>query len=84
MGHRNLQVSIPSQFGESFTSNNSVNLSLKVVRDKIRILMVSGSPSMNYRFMRMAMKNDPSIDLLSFVILRTPSDILNVPFKSRA
>jgi uncharacterized membrane protein len=29
--------------------------------------------------MRIALKNDPSIDLLSFVILRTPSDILNVP-----
>jgi uncharacterized membrane protein len=84
VGHRNLQVSIPSQFGESFTSNNSVNLSLKVVRDKIRILMVSGSPSMNYRFMRMALKNDPSIDLLSFVILRTPSDILNVPLQEQS
>jgi uncharacterized membrane protein len=33
---------------------------------------------MNYRFMRTALKSDPSIDLLSFVILRTPSDILNV------
>ena len=52
---------------------------MKVVRDKIRVLMVSGNPSMNYRFMRTALKNDPSIDLLSFVILRTPSDILNVP-----
>ena len=41
--------------------------------------MVSGSPSMNYRFMRTALKSDPSIDLLSFVILRSPSDILNVP-----
>jgi len=60
-------------------SNNSFNLSVKVVRDKIRILMVSGNPSMNYRFMRTTLKNDPSIDLLSFVILRTPSDILNVP-----
>ena len=84
IGYRNLQVSIPSQFGESLTSNNSVNLSLKVVRDKIRVLMVSGSPSMNYRFMRMAMKNDPSIDLLSFVILRTPSDILNVPLQEQS
>jgi uncharacterized membrane protein len=56
-----------------------LNLSVKVVRDKIRVLMISGNPSMNYRFMRIALKNDPSIDLLSFVILRTPSDILNVP-----
>ena len=79
VGQKNLSISIPQQFGESLVSNNSVNLSVKVVRDKIRILMVSGNPSMNYRFMRTALKNDPSIDLLSFVILRTPSDILNVP-----
>jgi len=79
VGQKNLSISIPQQVGESLVSNNSVNLSVKVVRDKIRILMVSGNPSMNYRFMRTVLKNDPSIDLLSFVILRTPSDILNVP-----
>ena len=79
VGQKNLSLSIPQQFGESLASNNNLNLSLKVLRDKIRILMVSGSPSMNYRFMRTALKNDPSIDLLSFVILRTPSDTLNVP-----
>ncbi len=79
VGQKNLSISIPQQVGESLVSNNIFNFSLKVVRDKIRILMVSGHPSMNYRFMRTALKDDPSIDLLSFVILRTPSDILNVP-----
>ncbi|MGD9179848.1 MAG: glutamine amidotransferase [Desulfobacterales bacterium] len=78
VGQKNLSISIPQQVGESIVDNNHVNLSIKVVRDKTRILMVSGNPSMNYRFMRTALKSDPSIDLLSFVILRTPSDILNV------
>lgn len=84
LGHHKLSVSIPPQFGESLTSNNTMNLSLKVVRDKIRILMVSGSPSSSYRFMRMALKNDPSIDLLSFVILRTPSNVMNVPVQEQS
>lgn len=84
VGQHNLSVSIPVQYGESLTSNNSVHLSLKVVRDKIRVLMISGNPSMNYRFMRMAFKNDPSVDLLSFVILRTPSNILNVPIQEQS
>ena len=84
LGYHKLSVSIPPQFGESLTSNNTVNLSLKVVRDKIRILMISGSPSMSYRFMRMALKNDPSIDLLSFVILRKPSNIMNVPVQEQS
>ncbi len=84
VGQHDLYLSIPSQAGEALISNNEVNLSLKVMRDKIRILMVSGSPSLNYRFMRMALKNDPFIDLLSFVILRTPSDILNVPIQEQS
>jgi len=84
VGQHNLSVSVPPQFGESLASNNAVHLPLSVVRDKIRILMISGSPSLSYRFMRTALKNDPSIDLLSFVILRTPSDIMNVPLQEQS
>jgi len=79
VGQNTLLISVPQQVGEAIVTNNQTLLSIHVVRDKTRILMVSGMPSMNYRFMRMVLKNDPSIDLLSFVILRTPSDILNVP-----
>ncbi|NIS59211.1 MAG: hypothetical protein GTO13_00425, partial [Proteobacteria bacterium] len=78
VGQKNLTISVPQQVGENILANNQTNLSMNVFRDKTRILMVSGTPSMNYRFMRTALKGDPSIDLLSFVILRTPSDILNV------
>jgi uncharacterized membrane protein len=78
VGQKNLSISIPQQVGERIIDNNRVNLTIKVVPDKMRILMVSGNPSLNYRFMRTALKSDPSIDLLSFVILRTPADILNV------
>ena len=79
LGRKNLAVSIPHQIGENLFANNQKQFTINVVRDKTRILMVSGTPSTNYRFMRAALKSDPSIDLLSFVILRTPSDILNVP-----
>ncbi len=78
VGQKRLSISVPQQVGENIVTNNQINLSINVVRDKTRILMVSGNPSMNYRFMRTALKSDPSIDLLSFVILRTPSDTLNV------
>ncbi len=84
VGLQNLSVLVPRQLGESLTANNTVRLPLKVVRDKIRILMITGSPSMSYRYMRMALKNDPSIDLLSFVILRLPSNILNVPLQEQS
>jgi uncharacterized membrane protein len=84
VGQHTLQISVPTQAGESLASNNSVHVSMKVVRDKIRVLMISGTPSMNYRLMRAAFKNDPSVDLLSFVILRTPTDILNVPLQEQS
>ena len=48
-------------------------------RDKIRVLTLSGSPAWNYRFLRMAMKQDPLIELVSFVFLRTPTDTVDVP-----
>ncbi|MCX8116602.1 MAG: glutamine amidotransferase [Desulfobacterota bacterium] len=84
VGPHHLTLSVPVQSDEAISFNNRIDFSLKVARDKIRVLMVSGSPSLNYRFMRMALKSDPSIDLLSFVILRTPSDILNVPLHEQS
>jgi uncharacterized membrane protein len=84
IGSYPLSLLVPPQVGEALAANNQRNFSLKVVRDKIRILMVSGAPSMNYRFLRAALKNDPAIDLLSFVILRMPSNILNVPVQEQS
>ncbi len=84
LGSHHLSVGVSPQFGEGLTSNNTVSFSLKVMKDKIRILMISGCPSLSYRFMRMAFKNDPSVDLLSFVVLRTPSDIMNVPLQEQS
>jgi uncharacterized membrane protein len=84
IGSYTLSLMVPPQVGEALAANNKREFPLKVVRDKIRILMVSGAPSMNYRFLRAALKNDPAIDLLSFVILRMPSNILNVPVQEQS
>ena len=72
-------ISIAPRLGEALADNNRVDFPLSVVRDKIRVLLVCGSPTWNYRFLRQALKLDPSIDLLSFVILRTANDVVNVP-----
>ncbi len=84
VGPHRLSVSVQPQVGEGITENNTADLSLKVARDKIRLLMVSGSPSPGYRLMRLALKNDPTVDLLSFVILRTPSNVINVPLNEQS
>ncbi len=79
LGTHSFSVSIPAQTGEQITQNNQKEFRVEVQRDKIRILTLSGSPAWNYRFLRMAMKQDPLIELVSFVFLRTPTDTVDVP-----
>ena len=79
LGTHAFSVSIPAQPGEQISANNHKDFKVDVQRDKIRILTLSGSPAWNYRFLRMAMKQDPLIELISFVFLRTPTDTVDVP-----
>lgn len=79
VGRYRLSVETPVQVGEMLRTNNHQDFQLQVRRDKIRVLVVSGRPSWNYRFLRRALKSDPSVDLISFIILRTPTDVVNVP-----
>ena len=79
IGAHNFSLTIPNQPGEQITQNNQKDFKIDVQRDKIRVLTLSGSPAWNYRFLRMAMKQDPLIELVSFVFLRTPTDSVDVP-----
>lgn len=79
IGSHSFSLSLPPQIGETITQNNQREFKIEVQRDKIRVLTLSGSPSWNYRFLRMALKQDPLIDLVSFVFLRTPIDSVDVP-----
>jgi uncharacterized membrane protein len=79
IGPHNFSLSIPTQTGEQISHNNHKDFKVDVQRDKIRVLTLSGSPAWNYRFLRMAMKQDPLIELVSFVFLRTPTDSVDVP-----
>jgi uncharacterized membrane protein len=78
-GQFRLSVEAFSQLGEHSRSNNKVEFSMQVLRDKLRVLYVSGQPSWNYRFFRRALKQNPSVDMVSFVILRTINDDVNIP-----
>ena len=79
IGPHHFSLSIPTQAGEQISQNNHKDFKVDVQRDKIRVLTLSGSPAWNYRFLRMAMKQDPLIELVSFVFLRTPTDSVDVP-----
>lgn len=60
--------------GEAVLENNNKRFSIEVLRDKIRVLHVVGSPSWDQRFLREALTNDPTIELISFYILREIND----------
>jgi len=78
-GNYPLVVQLPVQDGEQIVDNNRAELPIEVVRDKIRVLLVTGAPSWSYRFLRSALKGDPSLDVVSFIILRTAVDAVDVP-----
>ncbi len=43
------------------------------VRDRLRVLLISGEPNASERVWRDLLKSDPSVDLVHFTILRPPS-----------
>ncbi|MBX2804006.1 MAG: glutamine amidotransferase [Myxococcales bacterium] len=69
-------VSVPVYEGDAVPANNAMPVVVKVVRDRIRVLQVAGAPSWDVKFLRRFLKGDPSVQLVSFFILRTPRDLL--------
>lgn len=71
-------VSVPVFPGEAVKENNTRSFVLKVIRDRVRVLLVVGRPSWDERFLRGLLKQDPNVDLVSFYILRTGDEERNV------
>jgi hypothetical protein len=57
---------------ELTTVNNRAVVSIDGVRDKLRVLLVSGEPHSGERTWRNLLKSDASVDLVHFTILRPP------------
>jgi len=68
------EVSVPVETGDAVPGNNAYPVVVRVVRERTRVLQVSGSPSYDQKFLRLFLKEDPSVDLVSFFILRTRED----------
>jgi len=58
--------------GELTTVNNRAVVSIDGVRDKLRVLLVSGEPHSGERTWRNLLKSDANVDLVHFTILRPP------------
>lgn len=58
--------------GEVSPVNNRAVVEINGVRDRLRVLLVSGEPHLGERTWRRILKSDPAVDLVHFTILRPP------------
>ncbi|SCY73074.1 hypothetical protein [Paracoccus tibetensis] len=59
--------------------NNAAAISINGVRDRLRVLLVSGEPHAGERTWRNLLKSDAAVDLIHFTILRPPDKHDGVP-----
>lgn len=79
LGRKIYTVSIPVLSKELIAENNRKSFFTDVIINKIRVLHVGGRPSWDVKFLRKALKRNPNIDLVSFFILRDPTDLAFAP-----
>ncbi|MFN3294529.1 MAG: hypothetical protein ACK414_13940, partial [Gemmobacter sp.] len=65
--------------GELTDRNNVAVLQINGVRDRLRVLLVSGEPYAGERTWRNLLKSDAAVDLVHFTILRPPEKQDGVP-----
>ncbi len=79
-GGRNvLEFTTPEAGGELTARNNTALVQINGVRDRLRVLLVSGEPHAGGRTWRNLLKSDSSVDLVHFTILRPPEKQDGVP-----
>ncbi|WP_226779670.1 hypothetical protein [Oceaniglobus trochenteri] len=74
-----IQFSTPEIDGELTDRNNAAVVQINGVRDRLRVLLVSGEPHPGERTWRNLLKSDSSVDLVHFTILRPPEKQDGVP-----
>jgi len=78
-GQNVIQFTIPVEDGELTDRNNAAVVNMNGVRDRLRVLLVSGVPHPGTRTWRNLLKSDSAVDLVHFTILRPPEKQDGVP-----
>ncbi|WP_300532809.1 glutamine amidotransferase [uncultured Mameliella sp.] len=74
-----IEFTVPEADGELTDRNNKALIQINGVRDRLRVLLVSGEPHAGGRTWRNLLKSDSSVDLVHFTILRPPEKQDGVP-----
>ena len=67
-----IELEVAPVQGEISADGNHAVVSVEGVRDKLRVLLVSGKPHPGERMWRNLLKSDANVDLVHFTILRPP------------
>jgi uncharacterized membrane protein len=73
-GDRRFRVSVPPVEGETLLDDNSLELSVHVTPEKVRVLYVEGYPRWEYRRLALDMlkRSDENIEFQAFLLSATP------------
>ncbi|MBT3767268.1 MAG: hypothetical protein HOB79_11280 [Rhodospirillaceae bacterium] len=83
-GQTLLELEVDPQKDELSTVNNKSVVSINGVRDRLKVLLVSGQPHAGERVWRNLLKSDPAVELVHFTILRTPEENDFTPLRELA
>ncbi|MGB7263684.1 MAG: hypothetical protein WBC68_16600 [Albidovulum sp.] len=78
-GQNVVQLNLETAKGELTDRNNMAVVQINGVRDRLRVLLVSGQPYAGERTWRNLLKSDSAVDLVHFTILRPPDKQDGVP-----
>lgn len=78
-GANTVQIEVEPGREELSLINNEAAVTVTGVRDRLRVLLVTGEPHNGARAWRNLLKSDPSVDLVHFTILRPLDKDASVP-----
>ncbi len=79
-----VELEVEPLAGEVSLANNKAVVEINGVRDRLRVLLVSGEPHAGERTWRRLLKADPAVDLVHFTILRPPEKDDQTPLNELA
>ena len=80
-GENIVEVAAAPGPSELTLQNNRAVVTISGVRDRLRVLLISGEPHAGERVWRNLLKADPSVDLVHFTILRPPDKQDSTPIE---
>lgn len=79
-----VELSAAAAEGEVSLRNNRAAIVVNAVRERLKVLLVSGQPHPGTRAWRNLLKSDPAVDLVHFTILRSSDKDDGTPLKELA